>query len=69
MVGGLCLVAAVVRLGRGDTVGVWVATYAAGVVVSGLGAVLARSGRTRWALWVTCIAVALASLGENPVLT
>lgn len=62
----LCLVAMVVRLGRGDAVGIWVAAYAVGVVVAGLGAVLARSGRTRWAFWVTCIAVATASLGDGP---
>ncbi|MEU9287120.1 hypothetical protein AB0D57_20995 [Streptomyces sp. NPDC048275] len=66
LVAVMCLVLIVVRLGRGDAVGVWVVTYAVGVVVSGSGAVLARIGRTRWAMAVACIAVALASLGDNP---
>ncbi|OAH14359.1 hypothetical protein [Streptomyces jeddahensis] len=66
MVAVICLVLIVVRLGRGDAMGVWVATYAVGGGVSGVGAVLARSGRTRWALAVTCVAVALASLGDSP---
>ena len=66
LVAALCLVAIVVRLGRGDAAGIWVATYAVGVVVAGLGAALARIGRTRWAMWVTCIAVAVASLGDGP---
>jgi hypothetical protein len=62
----ICLALIVVRLGRGDGVGVWLATYGLGVVLSGSGAVLARSGRTRWAMVVTCVAVALASLGDSP---
>jgi hypothetical protein len=62
-----CLVLIVVRLGSGDAVGVWTATYAVGVVVSGSGAVLARNGRTRWAMAVTCIAAAVASLGDSPM--
>ena len=66
LVAALCLVAVVVRLGKGDGAGIWVATYVVGVVVAGLGAGLARSGRTRWAMWVTCIAVAVASLGDGP---
>ncbi|MEW2402678.1 hypothetical protein [Streptomyces sp. NPDC046862] len=66
LVAALCLVLIVVRLSRGDALGVWAATYAVGVVVSGLGAALARSGRTRWAMAVTCMAVAVASLGDNP---
>lgn len=66
LVAVICLALIVVRLSRGDAVGVWVATYAVGVVASGLGAVLARNGRTRWAMAATCIAVALASLGDNP---
>jgi hypothetical protein len=66
LVAVMCCVLIVVRLGRGDAVGAWVAMYAAGVVISGVGAVLARIGRTRWAMAVTCTAVALASLGDNP---
>jgi hypothetical protein len=62
----ICLVLMVVRLGRGEEVGLWVATYGLGVVLSGAGAVLARAGRTRWAMAVTCVAVALASLGDSP---
>ena len=66
LVAVICLALIVVRLGRGDAAGVWVATYAVSVVVSGAGAVLARIGRTRWAMAVTCIAAAVASVGDSP---
>lgn len=62
----ICLGLAVVRLGRGDGVGVWAATYAVGAVLGGWGFALARSGRTRWAMVVICVAGALAGLGDNP---
>ncbi|KUO14738.1 hypothetical protein AQJ91_45300 [Streptomyces dysideae] len=67
LVAVICLVLIVVRLGKGDAVGVWTATYAVGVVVSGSGAVLARNGRTRRAMAVTCVAAAVASLGDSPM--
>ncbi|KUN96074.1 hypothetical protein [Streptomyces caeruleatus] len=62
-----CLVLIVVRLGQGDALGVWVATYAVGVALGGWGFVLARIGHTRWAMMVTCIGVALAGVGDSPV--
>ncbi|MGP4013439.1 hypothetical protein [Streptomyces sp. 4N124] len=61
-----CLVLMLVRLGQGDALGVWVATYAVGVACGGWGFVLARSGHTRWAMMVTCIGVALAGVGDSP---
>lgn len=62
-----CLVLIVVRLGQGDALGVWVATYAVGVALGGWGFVLGRIGHTRWAMMVTCIGAALAGLGDSPV--
>ncbi|MFE6625053.1 hypothetical protein [Streptomyces sp. NPDC057740] len=62
-----CLVLIVVRLGQGDALGVWVATYAVGVALGGWGFVLGRIGHTRWAMMVTCIGVALAGVGDSPV--
>ncbi|GHH31635.1 hypothetical protein [Streptomyces lanatus] len=64
----VCLGLIVVRLGRGESGGVWVGTYAVGGVLSGCGFVLARRGRTRWAMVVVCVAVALAGLGDSPAL-
>lgn len=66
LVAVVCLVISVVRLGKGDTVGAWVAMYALGVALSGWGFALARIGRTRWAMAVTCIGAALAGLGDSP---
>ncbi|MBT2421259.1 hypothetical protein J7F01_33895 [Streptomyces sp. ISL-22] len=66
LVAVVCLVLIVVRLGGGDALGVWVLTYAVGVALSGWGFVLARIGRTGWAMVVTCIAAALAGLGDSP---
>lgn len=66
LVAVICLVLIVVRLVGGDALGAWVATYAVGVAVSGWGFVLARIGRTRWAMAVTCVAAALAGLGDSP---
>jgi hypothetical protein len=62
----ICLVLTVVRLGRGDGVGVWAAVYGLGVALSSVGAVLARAGRTRWAMATICVALVLAGLGEDP---
>ncbi|GAA3582904.1 hypothetical protein [Streptomyces osmaniensis] len=62
----VCLGLTVVRLGAGDAAGVWVASYAVGAVLGGLGFLLARGGRTRWAVVVICVAVAVASLGDSP---
>ncbi|MGN9761233.1 hypothetical protein [Streptomyces sp. SD31] len=62
----VCLVLIGVRLGQGDALGVWVATYAMGVALGGWGFVLARIGYTRWAMMVTCIGGALAGLGDSP---
>lgn len=62
----VCLGLTVVRLGAGDSAGVWVASYAVGAVLGGLGFLLARGGRTRWALVAICVAVAVASLGDSP---
>ncbi|MFJ8633087.1 hypothetical protein [Streptomyces sp. NPDC093568] len=64
----VCLGLIVVRLGGGDAGGVWVASYAVGAVLSGCGYVLARRGRTRWAMVVVCVAVALAGVGDSPAL-
>ncbi|MFE9024431.1 hypothetical protein ACFYNL_38605 [Streptomyces sp. NPDC007808] len=66
LVAVVCLVLLAVRLGQGDALGVWVATYAAGVLLGGWGFVLARIGHTRWAMMVACVAVALAGLGDSP---
>ncbi len=66
LVAVICLVLIGVRLGQGDALGVWVATYAVGVALGGWGFVLARIGHTRWAMMVTCIAAALAGLGDSP---
>ncbi|MFI7412255.1 hypothetical protein ACIBU0_26635 [Streptomyces sp. NPDC049627] len=66
LVAVVCLVLIAVRLGRGDAVGAWAALYAVGVALSGWGFVLARIGRTRWAMAVTCIGAALAGLGDSP---
>ncbi|MGI5378628.1 hypothetical protein ACQEV2_31135 [Streptomyces sp. CA-251387] len=62
----VCLALIVVRLVRGDAVGAWVALYAVGAALSGWGFVLARIGRTRWAMAVSCIGAALAGLGDSP---
>ncbi|MFF0733926.1 hypothetical protein ACFYVK_20150 [Streptomyces chartreusis] len=62
----VCLGLTVVRLGAGDAAGVWVASYAVGAVLGGLGFLLARGGRTRWAVVVIGVAVAVASLGDSP---
>jgi hypothetical protein len=62
----VCLVLIGVRLGQGDALGVWTATYAVGVALGGWGFVLARIGHTRWAMMVTCIGGALAGLGDSP---
>ncbi|MFH8697587.1 hypothetical protein ACWGKK_28035 [Streptomyces chartreusis] len=62
----VCIGLTVVRLGAGDAAGVWVASYAVGAVLGGLGFLLARGGRTRWAVVVICVAVAVASLGDSP---
>ncbi|MFE5817376.1 hypothetical protein ACFQ6S_28760 [Streptomyces sp. NPDC056479] len=64
----VCLGLIVVRLGGGDAGGVWVASYAVGAVLGGCGFVLARRGRTRWAMVVVCVAVALAGIGDSPAL-
>ncbi|MDF3140174.1 MULTISPECIES: hypothetical protein [unclassified Streptomyces] len=66
LVAVVCLVLIGVRLGQGDALGVWVATYAMGVALGGWGFVLARIGHTRWAMMVTCIAGVLAGLGDSP---
>ncbi|TXS42010.1 hypothetical protein EAO75_34055 [Streptomyces sp. uw30] len=66
LVAVVCLVLIVVRLVQGDALGVWVATYAVGVALGGWGFVLARISHTRWAMMVTCIAGALAGLGDSP---
>ncbi|MET9832341.1 hypothetical protein ABZ078_24265 [Streptomyces sp. NPDC006385] len=66
LVAVVCLVLIVVRLGQGDALGVWVATYAMGVALGGWSFVLARMGHTRWAMMVTCIAAALAGVGDSP---
>ena len=66
LVAVICLVLTAVRLGRGDAVGVWAAMYAVGAALSGWGFVLARIGRTRWAMAVTCVGAALAGLGDSP---
>lgn len=66
LVAVVCLVLIGVRLGQGDALGVWVATYAVGVALGGWGFVLARIGHTRWAMMVACIAAALAGLGDSP---
>lgn len=63
----MCLVLVGVRLGRGDGVGVWMAFYFGGSVVSGLGFVLAKNGRTRWATAAILVGVGLASFGDNPL--
>jgi hypothetical protein len=62
----ICLALTVVRLIQGEAFGVWVATYSMGVALGGWGFVLARIGHTRWAMMVTCIAGALAGLGDSP---
>ncbi|MFE0257215.1 hypothetical protein [Streptomyces sp. NPDC059010] len=66
LVAVVCLVLTAMRFGRGDAAGAWVALYALGVALSSWGFVLARIGRTRWALAVTCIGAALAGLGDSP---
>ncbi|MEV6173918.1 hypothetical protein AB0L99_37610 [Streptomyces sp. NPDC051954] len=66
LVAVVCLVLMAVRLGGGDALGVWVATYAVGAAFSGWGFVLARIGHTRWAMMVTCVGAALAGLGDSP---
>ncbi|WP_234310597.1 hypothetical protein [Streptomyces sp. NRRL S-474] len=66
LVAVVCLVMMGVRLGQGDALGVWVATYGVGVALGGWGFVLARMGHTRWAMMVTCIAGALAGIGDSP---
>ncbi|KUM67699.1 hypothetical protein [Streptomyces curacoi] len=65
LVAVICLVLTVVRLVGGDVVGAWVALYAVGAALSGWGFVLARIGRTRWAMAVTCIGGALAGIGDS----
>jgi hypothetical protein len=64
----VCLVLGVVRLVGGDGLGVWAAAYAVGVGLAGRGFVLARSGRTRWAMVVICLGGALAGLGDSAAL-
>ncbi|WP_244187888.1 hypothetical protein [Streptomyces regalis] len=66
LVAVVCLVLIGVRLGQGDALGVWIATYAMGAALGGWGFVLARIGHTRWAMMVTCIGGALAGLGDSP---
>lgn len=66
LVAVVCLALIVVRLGQGDALGVWVATYGVGVALGGWGFVLARAGHTRWAMMVACIGAALAGLGDSP---
>ncbi|MGW0733550.1 hypothetical protein [Streptomyces sp. NPDC002851] len=43
------------------------AFYFGGSVVSGLGFVLAKNGRTRWATAAILVGVGLASFGDNPL--
>lgn len=66
LVAVVCLGLMAVRLGQGDALGVWVATYGVGVALGGWGFVLARAGHTRWAMMVTCIGGALAAVGDSP---
>ncbi|WP_328422718.1 hypothetical protein [Streptomyces sp. NBC_00443] len=66
LVAVVCLGLMVVRLGQGDALGVWVATYSVGVALGGWGVVLARTGHTRWAMMVACIGGALAAVGDSP---
>lgn len=66
LVAVVCLGLMLVRLGQGDALGVWVATYGMGVALGGWGLVLARSGNTRWAMMVSCIGGALAAVGDSP---
>ncbi|MFE7272678.1 hypothetical protein [Streptomyces sp. NPDC057623] len=66
LVAVVCLALIGVRLVQGDALGVWVATYAMGGALGGWAFVLARIGHTRWAMMVTCIAAALAGIGDSP---
>ncbi|WP_306323360.1 MULTISPECIES: hypothetical protein [unclassified Streptomyces] len=68
--GLIALVAVVVtgiRLGQGSGAGAWTVLYLAGGVVSGCGVVLARFGRTRWALAAMCVGAGVATLGDGPM--
>ncbi|MER5438946.1 hypothetical protein [Streptomyces sp. NPDC002790] len=56
-----------VRLGQGSEVGVWTVLYLAGGVVSGCGVLLARFGRTRWAVGAICVGAGVATLGDGPM--
>ncbi|MYW69542.1 hypothetical protein GTY65_36570 [Streptomyces sp. SID8379] len=64
----ICLVLIGVRLQRGDAVGLWLALYAVGALVSGAGALLAKRGHTRWALASVAVGVGLAGLGDAPTM-
>jgi hypothetical protein len=62
----VCVVLMVVRIAAGDGVGHWLAFYAGGVAGGALGAVLARRGRTRWAMAAAMVGVICATSGDNP---
>ncbi|UQA91844.1 hypothetical protein [Streptomyces halobius] len=55
---------AVVRLTRGHQVGAWTGLYAVGIVLAGLGGILARRGSTRLASVAVIIGCPLLGLGD-----
>lgn len=54
-----------VRLGQDGGAGAWTVLYLTGAVVACCGVLLARTGRTRWALAAICLGAGLASLGDS----
>ncbi|TJZ56872.1 hypothetical protein FCH28_05010 [Streptomyces piniterrae] len=60
----LGLVLAIVRLSRGHQVGTWTGLYSAGIVLAGLGAVLARRASTRLTYAAVLVGAALLGVGD-----
>lgn len=56
-----------VRLVQGGAAGTWTALYLAGAAISSCGILLARAGRTRWALAAVCVGAGVAALGDGPM--
>ncbi|MDI3421085.1 hypothetical protein [Streptomyces luteolus] len=58
----------VTRLSQGQPAGLWTALGAVCLLLTVVGCLLAKAGRTRWTVAALVIALALAQLGDMPAL-
>ena len=66
LLGLICAGLLVVRLAQGSPAGLWTVFYALGALLSVPGWLLAKLGRTRWAILTLALGYALAAFGDSP---